>query len=183
MPPLTMSDSMMRVVSKARDEAIRLNHAIISPDHLLLALIGTEENRVIQLLHTTGCDVGSLRSEVEHLAVEHNEAFDGKEFIPPFDISTISEDQIVQGKRPSGITDSTADQPDSRSVPLNDVAEFVMWGTMKRAVEYGRTQADTEHLLLSILDQPESVAASALNKCGVSTEKIEHLVEKLYRSE
>jgi ATP-dependent Clp protease ATP-binding subunit ClpA len=178
-----MSDSAMRLVRKSRDEALRLNHADIGADHLLLALISIGDNNAAKMLRTTGCNLDSLQTRVEHLTIQQHEIWDGIEFNPPFDLNTLSEEQIVQGTKPSMAKIGSAEDPSSRMIPLSDLAENVMKEAMNQAHRYSRTIADTEHVLLAILNQSESAEASELKACGVSSRDVERFIEDLYRSE
>lgn len=59
------NDRAKRVLALAQDEAIRLNHDYIGPEHLLLALIREGEGVAARVLDSLGVDLGSARRNVE----------------------------------------------------------------------------------------------------------------------
>lgn len=59
------SDRVKDVISYSREEAIRMNHDYIGPEHLLLGMIKEGEGLAIKILTTLGVDLSRLKSQVE----------------------------------------------------------------------------------------------------------------------
>jgi ATP-dependent Clp protease ATP-binding subunit ClpA len=62
------TDRARRVMLLAQEEARRLDHAVVEPEHLLLALIGEGQGTVAKLLVGAGVDLDEVRVAVERLA-------------------------------------------------------------------------------------------------------------------
>jgi ATP-dependent Clp protease ATP-binding subunit ClpC len=61
------SERSRKAVLYAREEARRLNHGVIGPEHLLLGLICEHEGVAAAVLNKVGLDVQIIRQEVEKL--------------------------------------------------------------------------------------------------------------------
>ena len=58
----------IRVVLKnARDEAVRLNSRLVTPEHLLLGIILDKDGQANKMLRSLGCDVGEMKTMLEDL--------------------------------------------------------------------------------------------------------------------
>ena len=60
------SDRVKDVISYSREEALRLGHDYIGPEHLLLGLIREGEGKAIKILMDLGVDLQKLRKTVEN---------------------------------------------------------------------------------------------------------------------
>ncbi|MEM7035571.1 MAG: ATP-dependent Clp protease ATP-binding subunit [Bacteroidota bacterium] len=60
------SDRVKDVISYSREEALRLGHDYIGPEHLLLGLIREGEGKAIKILVQLGVDLGKLRKSIEN---------------------------------------------------------------------------------------------------------------------
>ncbi|MEM1000159.1 MAG: ATP-dependent Clp protease ATP-binding subunit [Bacteroidota bacterium] len=60
------SDRVKDVISYSREEALRLGHDYIGPEHLLLGLIREGEGKAIKILVQLGVDLNKLRKSVEN---------------------------------------------------------------------------------------------------------------------
>ncbi len=60
------SDRVKDVISYSREEALRLGHDYIGPEHLLLGLIREGEGKAIQILVNLGVDLNKLRKTIEN---------------------------------------------------------------------------------------------------------------------
>src|SRR6266540_1033461 len=59
------NDRAKRVLALAQDEAIRLNHNYIGPEHLLLGLVREGEGVAARVLDSLGVQLSVVRQEVE----------------------------------------------------------------------------------------------------------------------
>ena len=60
------SDRVKDVISYSREEALRLGHDYIGPEHLLLGLIREGEGKAIKILVQLGIDLNKLRKSIEN---------------------------------------------------------------------------------------------------------------------
>lgn len=60
------SDRVKDVISYSREEALRLGHDYIGPEHLLLGLIREGEGKAIKILVNLGVDLSKLRKSIEN---------------------------------------------------------------------------------------------------------------------
>jgi ATP-dependent Clp protease ATP-binding subunit ClpC len=60
------SDGVKDVISYSREEALRLGHDYIGPEHLLLGLIREGEGKAIKVLVQLGVDLNKLRKSIEN---------------------------------------------------------------------------------------------------------------------
>ena len=62
------NDRAKRVLALAQDEAIRLSHNYIGPEHLLIGLLQVGDDGVAsRSLHALGVDLGKARSALEFI--------------------------------------------------------------------------------------------------------------------
>ena len=58
----------IRVVLKnARDEAVRLNSRLVTPEHLLLGIILDKDGQANKMLRSLGCDINEMKTMLEDL--------------------------------------------------------------------------------------------------------------------
>ena len=60
------SDRVKDVISYSREEAIRLGHDYIGPEHLLLGLVREGEGLAIKILVSLGVDLSQLKRSIEN---------------------------------------------------------------------------------------------------------------------
>ncbi len=60
------SDRVKDVISYSREEALRLGHDYIGPEHLLLGLIREGEGKAIKIMVQLGVDLNKLRKSIEN---------------------------------------------------------------------------------------------------------------------
>lgn len=59
------SENLKKVLERSKESAIRLGNREVTPDHLLLGLINTEEGKAFRLLQATGVDIDKTRRTLE----------------------------------------------------------------------------------------------------------------------
>ncbi|MDX1667547.1 MAG: ATP-dependent Clp protease ATP-binding subunit, partial [Saprospiraceae bacterium] len=59
------SPKVKQIISKSRDEALRLGHDYIGIEHLLLGIMAEEESLAVKVLESLDIDAGELRQTVE----------------------------------------------------------------------------------------------------------------------
>ena len=67
------------ILERAKETSTDLGRSEIRPTDFLLALITTDDPRVVQLLDSWGVDIGAVRARIEHLAAEEEGSEDVSE--------------------------------------------------------------------------------------------------------
>ena len=61
------TDRARKAIIQSRDEAIRLGHDFVGPEHLLLALIRDGDGIAVAMLKKLNVDIAAVKAEVEKL--------------------------------------------------------------------------------------------------------------------
>ena len=134
------NDRAKRVLALAQDEAIRLHHDYIGPEHLLLGLVREGEGVAARVLDSLGVELSKLRTAAEFLIGRGD--------------TTTSPSEITLHPRTKKIIEMAIDE----------------------ARKLGHSHVGTEHLLLGLAREGESIASGVLESLGVSLEKVRHQV-------
>ena len=134
------NDRAKRVLALAQDEAIRLHHDYIGPEHLLLGLVREGEGVAARVLDSLGVELSKLRTAAEFLIGRGD--------------ATTSPSEITLHPRTKKIIEMAIDE----------------------ARKLGHSHVGTEHLLLGLAREGESIASGVLESLGVSLEKVRHQV-------
>src|SRR3989338_4859717 len=126
------SDSARKVIHLAKEEAVRLSHDMIYPEHLLLGLV-KEEGFAYKVFGELKIDLVELFSAIESLMGRGNSK--------------------------------------SKEAGLSPRAKRILEMADRVAQELGFNYVGSEHILLGIIREGESIAAQALAKRGVTFEK------------
>lgn len=130
------TDRAQRAIHLAQEEAKRLNHDSLGPEHILLGLISLGEGIAAQVLANLGVDPKRVRLEIEKL--------------------------IGTGDNVLLIGD----------IPLTARARKVLEHAIEEAQSLGHNYVGTEHLLLGIIRDEDSVPARVLENLGVKPETV-----------
>src|SRR5262245_696581 len=145
------SDNSKRLMSYARREAIRLQHGYISPEHILLGLLQ------IDRWHPGAGPCRAL-GVLEECGVDTDELC-----------------QRLSGKLQKGADPISTGAQLPFTPPAKKVLELSLekaWATAARAI-------GTEHLLLGLLAEGESLAAVELAASGLDAGRLEQAVHDL----
>ncbi|MFH2034548.1 MAG: AAA family ATPase [Candidatus Margulisiibacteriota bacterium] len=135
------SDSAQNAIHLAREEAKRLKHSHLTPEHLLLGLI-KEESLSYNILEGLGINLVELFSDIESL-------------IGRGDVSR-------------------------KEITLSPRAKKVLELSYNAARELGLNFVGSEHILLGIIREGESIAAQSLRKRKVTYDKVlNQLIEEI----
>lgn len=74
MPAFYWSDRTRTLLATARDEAARLGHEYVGPEHLLLALIADERATATIILARLGVETAAIRTAAESVVVRGTSA-------------------------------------------------------------------------------------------------------------
>jgi hypothetical protein len=116
-------------------------HSVVGTEHLLLALYGDPESVAAKVL----AEVGADRNTVAAAVLRH----------------------VPRGTEPSPLRQANPDETgESADLPLTHRATDAFARALKEARELGHNYVGTEHLLLALYGDPESVAAKVLAEVG-----------------
>ena len=161
-----------RAIVGARDAATTLGHDFIGTEHLLLGLAQTA-GVASEALRAHGVELGRLRDEtIRELAaagVPATRSQTAKDALSSLGID------LAEIRR-------RADEnfgPDAFKYPrpaFSLQAKKAVQSSLQQAIELGQQRIDTEHLLLGILTERDSIAIRALATLGVDAEALRRSV-------
>jgi ATP-dependent Clp protease ATP-binding subunit ClpA len=137
-----------KVIEYAVDEARRLNHHYIGTEHLLLGLVREGHGIAAGVLESLGVNLEKVRTQTIQV------------------LSQLSGTQIVETATPL-------------TVPLRQTEAFksIQSLAQEEALLLQHDYVGTEHLLLALLAEGNSIAAKVLIKFGVELEKLRSAAE------
>ena len=145
MEPLEFSDELRRVLSEAREEALRLEHEHIGTEHLLIAL-----------LHAGDEGDGGRGTPGPSIVALDTLGVDRKKLL------RVLEETVLRGRA------TTPSDQISYTSRAKAVLELAM--AEARVLKHGAVS--TEHLLLGLVREERGIAAQMLLDYGVTTEKL-----------
>jgi ATP-dependent Clp protease ATP-binding subunit ClpC len=129
------------MISFSAEEAIRLGSGAISDRHLLLAMIGQDQNPILKfLLAETRISPASLRTELEAA------------------LSPGPLDTAAPGPRPGR----------SHSIPLDRSAEKAIRNAITEAKQAGSSSIGSIHILLALAGDPTNNVAALLHRAELT---------------
>lgn len=142
-PMAKFTERARKVLTLANQEASRYHHAGVGPEHLLLAIMNTEEGIGARVLNQFQVQQGLVREQIEAL---HS-----------------------AGEQPEG----------SGQVGMTVQGKESLELAVQEAQALGHHYLGTEHLLLGLLRQEESLASQVLVTAGVTLDKARQIVKQL----
>lgn len=139
------SQRVKDVLSFSREEAIRLGHTYIGPEHLLLGMIREGTGVAIKIMKELDVDLSALRKELE------------------VSIATPGKKSTFK----------------LQNVQLVKQAERAIKFTHLEARELKSNVIGTEHLLLAILKDNDSIATKSLHKFNINYEAVKEKLENM----
>jgi ATP-dependent Clp protease ATP-binding subunit ClpA len=178
------SQEARQVVVNAREEAGRLHHGFIGPEHLLLALSASADTQAGQALAALGLDAPALRDRVTALTSGTNPQLDADALAGlGIDLDTVRRaaeasfgpgalDRGSQAPRRLGGGRPGGGRPRGVRVPFTPRARKVLELALRNAVKRHDTEICTGHMLLGIMDQHDSAALRVLREAGVDAGRL-----------
>ena len=155
---MTLTPRAKRVIDLSYDEARRLNNNYIGTEHLLLGLVREGDGLAGRVLARLGVDLERARREVMAL-----------------------QDAEAEGKGAAAPRRERSVDPAFTPLPWSAYEEDAQ-ATLRRAHEHSNALTETHltplHLVLALLDEPDSPAAKALRKVGLGPERLRAAVER-----
>ena len=128
------SSKVKQVISRSREEAIRLGHDYIGTEHLLLGIVYDKESLAVKVLEMLAVDTSELKQTIEDAILGY------------------------------GAPKTTLNVG---NIPLNRQAEKVLKVTLLEAKMLRSEEVESEHLMLSILKQRDTIATRILNELNI----------------
>jgi ATP-dependent Clp protease ATP-binding subunit ClpA len=129
------SDAAADVIAAAEREARTLRHTRIGTEHLLLGVLGKDDEAGAQALGRLGVTLGAARAQVMRIV---------------------------------GLPET----PSPPSLPLTPQARDALGGALREAIQLGETTVASQHILLAILRERDSVAVRVLRDAGVAPARL-----------
>jgi ATP-dependent Clp protease ATP-binding subunit ClpA len=157
-PPseITLSPRTKRIIEYAIDEARKLGHGGVNTEHLLLGLVRDTGSIAAGALEGAGVSLESVRAKV---------------------IEILGQPTTDPAPPPSPHSLTTFGSFGRNLDRFNDRAKRVLAIAQEEAVRLNHNYVGTEHLLLGLVREGESVAANVLNTLGVELSKVRTAVE------
>src|SRR5688500_4816091 len=162
--PSTMSPSEIvlapqtkQVINNAIDEARKLGHSHVGTEQLLLGIVRQGESTATKVLASAGVELEKVRHQVIAVVGQR-----GSAAAPP---------------PPAAPTASAFGAFTGPFERFNDRAKKVLAYAQDEAIHLNHNYIGTEHLLLGLVREGESVAAKVLNALGVELSKVRTAVE------
>jgi ATP-dependent Clp protease ATP-binding subunit ClpA len=138
------TERAIKVIILTQQESRRVHLNFVGVEHILLAILGEETGIGGKVLRAAGVSLRSARSEVEKITGR------GTPYI------------LI--KIPFTKLSLVAGTPPAVEIPFTPSAKQVLSAAAREAELSGDEHIDTEHLLLGILDVPETLAIRVLKK-------------------
>jgi ATP-dependent Clp protease ATP-binding subunit ClpA len=158
---ITLAPPMKKAVELAIDEARKLGHSHVGTEHLLLGIVRQPQSIGAMLLGQLGVEFEKVRHQV---------------------IATLGQPHPRAGPAASASATSASASPSREQFVgpfdrFNAAAKKVLALAQDDAIRLKHNYIGTEHLLLGLIREGESVAAQTLNSLGVELSKVRTAVE------
>ncbi|MDO8734453.1 MAG: Clp protease N-terminal domain-containing protein, partial [Elusimicrobiota bacterium] len=137
------TERAQRAIRLAQEEAKRLNHDSITPEHILLGLLDLDDGVAATIISNLSVHTARIKIEIEKA-------------LP------VGDNLLQYGE-----------------LPLTPKARKVLEYAIEEAQKMAHSYVGTEHILLGLIKEGESVAAAVLQNLGLSLDTIRLEVEKL----
>ena len=154
---IILAPQTKQVINYAIEEARKLGHSHVGTEHLLLGIVRQSESTAAKILASLGVELEKIRHQVIHELGQRGPAVAPT---PP--------------TAPSGSAFGGVSGPFER---FNDRAKRVLAFAQEEAIRFKHNYIGTEHVLLGLVREGESVAANVLNTLGVELSKVRTAVE------
>jgi len=154
---ITLAPQTKQVINYAIEESRMLGHSHVGTEHLLLGIVRQGESTAAKVLASLGVELEKIRHQV---IIELGQQGPAAASPPP--------------AAPSGSAFGGFSGPFER---FNDRAKRVLAFAQDEAIRFKHNYIGTEHVLLGLVREGESVAAKVLTALGVELSKVRTAVE------
>ncbi len=160
----------------------RAGSSLITPEHLLLALLSYEESRAVKGLQKLGVNielfVDELRKVIKALNVAQAQAAAAAKEARAAEAASLEVDGERKQKADSGTAGKQLDLPQSALV-LTEMLERAIVLATEEAHRLGHAEVDTDHLLLGLMTEADGLASLALHVWDVKTKELRQESENM----
>jgi len=156
------TDRARRALVLAQEEARELDHAFIGPEHILLGLLHEGDGVAARALGSLGITIEGVRERVRGATGESR--LTGGVWV-----ASMTSEHSSSEPRPRRSPPRPAS---SGSTPFTPRAKKVLELSLREALQLGHSYIGTEHMLLGIVREGDSVAAQALESTGTELREI-----------
>jgi len=153
MGEIALKPEAKRVIESAVDESRKLNHRYVGTEHLLLGLLSDQESTGTQVLSELGASPESVREQVLEVLK--------------------SSSGYARGSL--GTRSNTVGA--GRFQRFTDDARKTLQSAQEEAERFDHNYIGTEHILLGLVRQNETVAGKVLNNLGIELNRVRSAVE------
>ncbi len=168
-----------KVIELAVDEARRLGHSYIGTEHMLLGLIREGEGIAAGVLESLGVTLEKARTKVAQiLPVAQQPASNDPSATAtaqPMDTQP-PETPATTRLRNVAIVQTQSTRSYER-YPFTEQSHKVIEGALEEAISFQHNYIGTEHLLLGLVRERESVAGAVLQNLGIELSHVRRAVE------
>jgi ATP-dependent Clp protease ATP-binding subunit ClpA len=148
----------------AQDEAVTLGHDFIGTEHVLIGLARTTDGGAGEVLGTLGVTARGARNETVRLLTEAG--------VPATGAAPATEALAAIGINVEEIRKKAEESFGPGKFhfprpPFTPKAKKALETTLREAKALGHTHIDTEHLLMGIIEDEDSIAVKVLTELGV----------------
>ena len=155
-----MSSAVIRIIEMAKEESEQLKSGYIGSEHLLLGLIRASDSLAQRVLVKAGVRLEQTRQEIKSLLPKGDSSP-----APNVTVMEPDESSTQKGKRPGWQR-------------FTERSRRVVFFAQEEAGRLGENYVSTEHLLLGLVRENDSVAARILDRMGVSLGHIRSEIER-----
>jgi ATP-dependent Clp protease ATP-binding subunit ClpA len=160
-----------QVVVLAQHEARDLRHQSIGAEHLLLGLLGQDEDPVAQALGEHGLRLAEVRERIVRYTTEPDSALDAQA-LSAFGIDLDAVRRAAEASFGPGALDPKRPPAPSGHIPFTKQAKKVLEGAVREAQDHKHNHIATGHLLLGLLDEGEGLTGRILADTNVDTAEL-----------
>jgi len=159
------------VVVLAQQEARELRHQRIGTEHLLLGLLGQDQDPVTLALGAHGLRLADVRQRIVRYTAEPDSALDAQA-LSTFGIDLDAVRRAAEATFGPGALDPKRKPAPSGHLPLTPQAKKVLENALHEAQDHKHDHIAPGHLLLGLLDEDEGLTARVLADTETDTHEL-----------
>ncbi len=172
-----------KVIELAVDEARRLGYHYISTEHMLLGLLREGEGIGASVLESQGVNLEKVRMKVAQISPDAQQQQTQSTVNEPFveqteQLSDKPGSEKIEASRPrnAAIVQTQSMRPYA-GYPFTEQSHRVIERAHEEAISFQHNYIGTEHLLLGLLGNNESIASAVLQNLGLELKRLRRDVE------
>jgi len=178
-----LTSQSKKAIELAVDEARRLGYHYIGTEHMLLGLIREGNGIGAGVLESHGINLEKVRTKLAQMTPEAQQQSTQSTLNEPFleqtgQSSDKPSSEKIETTRPhnTAIVQTQSTRP-YEGYPFTEQSHKVIEGAYEEAKSFQHNYIGTEHLLLGLIRERESVAGAVLQNLGVELHQVRRAVE------